>query len=308
VSPATSTSPRASSWLPGFIALGLVWGLSFLFIAVSLTSLTPFGVACVRTLLGAGALLAWSGIRRVTLSRSGRLLGASLIYAFFVNVIPAFLFAVAETLVSSALAGVLNATTPMMTIVMTLLIFRDQRISANQLVGILTGFVGIVVLSGTLFEPQGENSVLGIGLVLVATACYGVAFPFARRYLSPSGLPATTLATMQLSSGAAWFVVALPFFPVQSSPWTLESILAIASLGILGTGFAYIWNFRTINIAGSAIASTVTYISPVVAVLAGVVFINESVHWYQILGGAIVVLSAALVQERIRIFTAKTPG
>lgn len=295
-------------WLPGFVSLGIVWGLSFLFISVSLESLTPFGVASVRTLLGAGALLAWSGVRRMPLSRSARLWGASAIFALFVNVVPAFLFALAETFVSSALAGVLNATTPMMTVVMTLLIFRDQRISANQLFGILVGFVGIVVLSGTLFEQQHENSVLGVVILLLATACYGVAFPFARRFITPSGLPATTLATMQLTSGAAWFVIVMPFFPVVSGGWTLGSILAIAALGMLGTGFAYIWNFRTIVLAGPAIASTVTYITPVVAVIAGVVFIHESIHWYQLVGGAIVVLSAALVQERIRLIPRKEPS
>ncbi len=301
MTPATASSPRASMWLPGFIALGIIWGLSFLFISLSLESLTPFGVASLRTLLGAGALLAWSGINRIPLSRSTRLWGASMVYALFVNVIPAFLFALAETFVSSALAGVLNATTPVMTVLMTLLIFRDQRISRNQILGILVGFFGIVVLSGMLFEPQSENSVLGVGLLLVATACYGVAFPFARRYITPSGRSATTLATMQLTCGAIWFVVMMPFVPVMSGAWTIDSILAISALGILGTGFAYIWNFRTIVLAGPAVASTVTYITPLVAVVAGIVFVAETIHWYQILGGAIVLLSAALVQERIRV-------
>lgn len=301
MTPATSAAPRVSSWLPGFIALGIVWGLSFLFISLSLTSLTPYGVAAVRTLLGAGALLAWSGIRRMPLSGSVKLWGASFVFALFVNVIPAYLFALAETYVSSALAGVLNATTPMMTVIMTFLFFRDQRVSGNMILGIIVGFVGIVVLSGTIFEPQPSNAVFGIGILIVATACYGFAFPFARRYLTPSGLPASTLATMQLSSGAMWFLIGAPFFTLQSGAWTLQSVLAIAALGMLGTGFAYIWNFRTIQLAGPAIASTVTYITPVVAVIAGVVFIHESIHWYQVVGGGIVILSAALVQERIRL-------
>lgn len=301
MTPVASTSPRASLWLPGFIALGIVWGLSFLFISVALTSLTPFGVAAVRTLLGAGALLAWSGIRRMPLSGSAKLWGLSFVFALFVNVIPAYLFALAETYVSSALAGVLNATTPMMTVIMTFLFFRDQRVSGNMILGIGIGFFGIVVLSGTLFEAQPGNAVFGIGTLLVATACYGFAFPFARRYITPSGLPASTLATMQLSSGAMWFLLGAPFFTMQSAAWTLDSILAITALGILGTGFAYIWNFRTIQLAGPAIASTVTYITPVVAVIAGVVFIHESIHWYQVVGGGIVILSAALVQERIRL-------
>ena len=287
--------------MPGFIALGIIWGLSFLFISRALTSLTPYGVAAVRTLLGAGTLLAWSGIRRMPLSGSVRLWGASFVFALFVNVIPAYMFALAEVYVSSALAGVLNATTPMMTVIITFLFFRDQRVSGNMILGILVGFFGIVVLSGTIFEPQPSNAVFGIGMLLIGTACYGFAYPFARRHLTPSGLPASTLATMQLSSGGMWFLLGAPFFPLQSGAWTSSSILAIAALGMLGTGFAYIWNFRTIQLAGSAVASTVTYITPVVAVIAGVAFIHESIHWYQILGGTIVILSAALVQERIRL-------
>lgn len=300
MTPVASTSPRASSWLPGFIALATVWGLVFLFISVALTSLTPLGVAFARNTLGALTLLAWSGIWRMPLARSWRLWGLSFAFSLFMNVIPSVLFAFAETFISSSLAGVLNATTPLMTVLMTVLIFREQRVSGSQLVGILVGFFGIVMLTGVLFEPQ-ESAVIGAILVLVATSCYGFALPFARRFLTPSGLPATTLATMQMTTGALWFVLVVPFVPLQSGAWTLESILCVSALGILGSGFAYVWNFRTINIAGSAVASTVTFVIPVIAVIAGVIFIHETFHWYQFVGGAIVLLSAALVQERIRI-------
>jgi len=300
VSPVTSTQPRASTWLPAFIALATVWGLVFLFISVALTSLTPLGVAFARNTLGALTLLAWSGVTRTPLARSWRLWGRSFAFSLFMNVIPSVLFAYSETFISSSLAGVLNATTPLMTVLMTVLIFREQRVSMSQLVGILVGFLGIVILTGVLVEP-GQSTLLGAVLVLIATSCYGFALPFARRFLTPSGLPATTLATMQMTTGALWFIVVVPFVPLQSAAWTLESILCVSALGILGSGFAYVWNFRTINLAGSAVASTVTFVIPVIAVIAGVIFIHETFHWYQFAGGAIVLLSAALVQERIRI-------
>lgn len=300
MSPATATSPRASLWLPGFIALATVWGLTFLFISLSLESLTPIGVAFARNLLGALTLLLWSGIRRLPLSRSLRLWGFSFGFSLFMNVIPSILFALAETFISSSLAGVLNATTPLMTVLMTVLIFREQRVSIGQLLGILVGFFGIVMLTGVLFEPQ-QNALVGAILVLIATACYGFGLPFARRFLSPSGLPATTLATMQMVTAALWFVFVVPFVPLATGTWTWQSAVAVAALGIFGSGFAYVWNFRTINIAGSAVASTVTYVIPVIAVIAGVIFVHETIHWYQIVGGAIILLSAALVQERIRL-------
>ncbi len=295
-----SLKPSTAAWLPGFIVLATVWGLSFLFISVSLETLSPMGVATGRNVLGAVTLLVWSGLRRFPLSRSPRLWAFSFVFSLFMNVIPSVLFAFAETLISSALAGVLNATTPLMTVIITVLVFREQRVTMGQFVGILVGFFGIVMLTGVLFEPQ-QSAVLGVVLVLIATACYGLALPFARRFLSPSGLPATTLATMQMTTGALWFVFVVPFVPLQSGEWTLPALVSIIALGVLGSGFAYVWNFRTVNLAGSAVASTVTFVIPVIAVIAGVVFIHESVHWYQVAGGAVVLLSAALVQKRIRL-------
>ena len=287
-------------WLPGYIGAGIVWGLSFLFISVCLATLTPFGVASLRVVLGAVALLIWCVVTNTKLPRSPRIWALSLVFSIFVNVIPFSMFSYAETFISSALAGVLNATTPMMALVMTYLFFREQRVTANQLVGVLSGFAGIVILSGILFEPQ-QNTLLGILLVLVATSCYGIGYPFARRFLTSTGYSATSLAATQVSSGAGLLALFMPFVPLVHGEWTLDTIVSMLLLGMFGTGFVYIWNFRIIAFAGSAVASTVTYITPVVAVIAGVVLIHDVLHWYQFVGGAVVIVSAALVQERIRL-------
>ena len=222
------------------------------------------------------------------------------IVALLLNSIPGFLFALAETKVSSIIAGMLNATTPLMTVLMIFLIFKEQKINTNQVIGILVGFIGIIFVSGFLTQTF-KASVEGIILLLLATLCYGFAFPFARRRISSTGYSSTILATYQVGLSA---LLLLPFtFVPNVFVDTLQksSVLGMFALGMLGTGFAYIWNFRNVQLAGSAIASTVTYISPVVATLLGFIFLNEKISLGQIFGGALVVLSALLVQNRLKI-------
>jgi drug/metabolite transporter (DMT)-like permease len=146
-----------------------------------------------------------------------------------------------------------------------------------------------------------KASVEGIILLLLATLCYGFAFPFSRRKISSTGYSSTILATYQVGLSA---LLLLPFtFVTNVFVDTLQTsaLLGMLALGMLGTGFAYIWNFRNIQLAGSTIASTVTYISPVVATLLGFIFLNEKISVGQIFGGALVVLSALLVQNRFKI-------
>lgn len=292
---------NSNKWLPGFIITGIVWGSSFLFIKVALEGFSVLQVGLLRQLLGAISLLAFALATRAVLPKGRQMWGRLAVLAMLHNAVPGLLFAWGETLLPSALAGIINATTPLMTTLAMLLIFKSERITVSQGIGLLLGFFGVVVLSGQLVsnEPVDFRGVL---ILLAATACYGLGFPFARKYLSNTGASATALATGQVTCAA---VLLLPIFAINPDFTAAvehpEAILSIAALGIIGTGFAYILNFRTMALAGSAIASTVTYISPVVAVLVGWLVLGEPIHWYVALGAAIILLSAALVQQRIKL-------
>jgi drug/metabolite transporter (DMT)-like permease len=287
-------------WLPGYIALGITWGSSFFLIKLALVSFSPFGIALLRGVLGGVTLLAFALATKQDFRISRKTFFDLVIVALLLNSIPGFLFALAETRVSSIIAGMLNATTPLMTVLMIFLIFKEQRINTNQVIGILVGFVGIIFVSGFLTQTI-KASVEGIIFLLLATLCYGFAFPFSRRKISSTGYSSTILATYQVGLSA---LLLLPFtFVTNVFVDTLQTsaLLGMLALGMLGTGFAYIWNFRNIQLAGSTIASTVTYISPVVATLLGFIFLNEKISVGQIFGGALVVLSALLVQNRFKI-------
>lgn len=288
-------------WLPGFIALGLTWGSSFFLMELALASFSPYGIALLRGLIGGVTLLIFSLFTRQAFAVSRRTLLDLAVVALLLNAIPSFLFSYGQTYVSSVVAGMLNATTPLMTVLVIMLAFREQRLNVNQLLGIVIGFLGIISVSG-FFHQGGTFTWQGIGAILLATLCYGISFPFSRRRLGNVGLSSTMLATYQVLISGVLLLPMSSFTPVTIASLQPSAMLAMALLGAIGTGFAYIWNFRNVRLAGSAIASTVTYMTPIVATTLGVFILDEPLGTAQILGGALVLASALLVQERVRVF------
>lgn len=292
------TSQR-SSWLLQYIALGIVWGCSFIFIKLGLEFLTPIGVAFGRCSLGALALLAISRIRKVSLPKDRRLWFHLWVVSLLLNVIPGILFALAETKVTSILAGIINAVTPLMTLVAIMIAFRNEKPKLSQVIGLLCGFTGVLVVLGA-WRGLGVNPVGSVLALLLAVACYGISFPYMRTFVIPHQLRPEALATTQVSLAALTLLPLYLFDGIAKDIYRPGPVLAMLALGIFGSGIAYIWNFTIVTAAGSAIASSVTYVTPLVAVIVGVIFLNEPVVWNEPVGGLIVLLGAAIGQERIR--------
>jgi drug/metabolite transporter (DMT)-like permease len=285
------------SWLPSYIALGIVWGCSFIFIKIGLEFLTPFGVAFVRCALGALSLLLIARIRKIALPKGRDIWLKLWVVSLLLNVIPGVLFAYAEVRVTSVLAGIINATTPLATVIVILIAFREERPKRYQLLGLACGGLGVLTVLG-IWKGIGHNSLAGIIALLLAVTCYGISFPFTRKYVTPLGMRSESLAAAQITSGA---ITLLPFFlfdGISKDQFRIGPMLAMLALGVLGTGYAYIWNFSIISAAGSSIASTVTYLTPVVAVFVGWLFLGETISWNQPAGGILVILGAAISQGR----------
>jgi drug/metabolite transporter (DMT)-like permease len=290
----------SNKWLPGYIALGVTWGCSFLLIKYSLLSLSPVGVAFFRGFFGALVLLIILLITKQKLpNKLNHWLHLSVV-AFLLNSAPGFLFAYSETLVSSALAGMHNATTPIMSVLFTFIIFREQKITGNQLLGILVGFGGVGLLSSFWNQVDGTHWT-GIFALLLATSCYGISYPYSKRYLSKLEFSSISLATAQVMCSVVMLSPFLFFSKIQTATFTLQSTLAILALGGIGSGVAYIWNFETVRLAGASIASSVTYLTPVFAVIVGFIFLSEKLNTLQMVGGLLVLISAAMIQNRIKV-------
>jgi drug/metabolite transporter (DMT)-like permease len=219
------------------------------------------------------------------------------IVSLLLNVFPGFLFAYAQQEVTTVLAGIINAFTPLATLIFIFIFFRSEKIQNQQIVGLAVGGIGVIVVLG-IWNGIGTGSGSGVLALFAAITCYGLSYPIIRKYLTPLNLTAEALAAGQVTAGA---LTLLPFYlinGVASTEYRFGPVLAMMLLGIFGSGFAYIWNFQIVERAGSPVASTVTYLTPVVAVFIGWIFLNENITWHEPVGGAIVILGAAISQGR----------
>ena len=287
------------SWLPAYIALGLIWGCSFIFIELGLEFLTPFGVAFGRCALGAITLLTVVKVRKISLPKERSAWQKLWIVALLLNVVPGILFAFAQQYVTSVLAGIINATTPLMTMIFMLVLFREQKLKSEQIIGLFIGAFGVMVVLG-IWKGIGDNQLLGVVALLLAVSCYGFSFPFTIRNIVPLGLKPEAAATVQLCMAAITLLPLYLFDGISDDNFQLTPLLAMLALGVFGSGFAYIWNFSIIAAAGGSIASTVTYITPVVAVFVGWLFLGEPITWHEVVGAILVILGAAITQGRLK--------
>ena len=169
------------SWLPAYLALGLVWGCSFIFIKLGLEFLTPFGVAFGRCALGAITLLIVVKLRKIDLPKERSTWRKLWVVAMLLNVVPGILFAYAEVHVTSVLAGIINATTPLATLIVMLIAFREEKLKSEQVYGLLFGAIGVLVVLG-IWQGIGDNQLTGVIALLIAVTCYAVSYTHLRAH------------------------------------------------------------------------------------------------------------------------------
>jgi drug/metabolite transporter (DMT)-like permease len=289
---------RKNTWLATYILLGILWGSSFLFIHEGLTILTPIGVVFWRLFSGAIVLAIIVKVRGIKITRNPRhwlLIGFG---GLFMNSIPFTLFAYGQQHVTSILASIINATTPIMTLLALLTLFRSEKLSPHVIWGLLVGASGVMVVLA-VWQGFGDNDPIAILCLLGAPVCYGIGGPFIVRYVSPLKLPNEQVAFVQMTIAA---IAVTPFYlsgPLMTAPLSWAPVASVLALGAIGSGFAYVLFYRVINQAGSAIANSVTYITPLVAVLLGVLLLGEPVYWYEPVGAVVVVLGALISQGRM---------
>jgi drug/metabolite transporter (DMT)-like permease len=286
-------------WVAMYTVAGLIWGGSFLFVEYALTALTPIGVAFWRTAFGALAMLIAIAIYRSKLPTSFDAWKKMTIAGMFMSSVPFSLFAYAQTYVSSALASIINAVTPIATVVVMLIAFRSEKLKPHVVVGLLVGLVGVLVVLG-VWQGFGDNEPLAIIALLVAVTCYGIGTPYVRKYVAPLKLSTEVSVLGQIGTAA---ITLLPFYLISGQYFTsapsLAAIGSVIAIGALGSGVAYLLYYKVLDVVGSAIAASVTYITPVIAVILGVLLLNEQLHWNEPVGGVIVILGAAISQGSI---------
>ena len=292
-----SNAPKP--WVLMYLVAGLIWGGSFLFIEYALTALPPVGVAFWRTAFGALAMLIAMVIFKTKFPTDLTTWRKMATAGLFMSSIPFMLFSYAQTFVSSALASIINAVTPIATVIVMLIAFRSEKLKPHVVVGLFIGLVGVMVVLG-VWHGFGANEPLAIIALLVAVTCYGIGTPYVRKYITPLNLPTEVSVFGQIGTAALTLLPVYLFSgPLLIATPSLMAIGSIIAVGALGSGVAYLLFYKVLNVVGSAIASSVTYITPIIAVVLGVVILHEQLHWYEPVGGLIVILGAAVSQGNI---------
>ena len=292
------TTEKSTGWVFTYVVLGIIWGSSFLFTHLALEMLSPVGVVFWRLFLGAAALGIVIFIRRVQITKNWRhwLLMAG--GGAFMNAVPFTLFAFAQQHVTSILASIINGATPILTLLALLTIFRGEKLKANVVIGLMVGMAGVMVVLA-VWQGFGENDPVAVLAMIGAVTCYGVGGPFIVRFLTPLKLPNEVMSLGQVGSAS---LIVLPFYlanPTLTGEVTAISVASLITLGTVGSGIAYILYYQIIKQVGSAIANSVTYVTPLVATILGMVLLGEKLHWYEPVGAVIVITGALISQGRL---------
>ena len=277
--------------------LALIWGSGFLWIKLAIRGLSPVEVTLARLILGSAVLFAVVAARRYSLPRAPVIWAHLIVAALFANAAPYLLFAVGEQHVASSTAGMLNATTPLWTVGVAMATRHQRAVTARQAAGLLVGFGGAVLI----FAPWQATSELGsVGAIqcLAAAASYGISFVYMDRFLARRGINPVTLSACQLLAASGWLAIALGFTGVQSPRLDVSVVASVAILGLIGTGAAYVLNYQIITSEGATVASTVTYLLPIVAIVLGVLVLDEHITLLVLAGIALILAGVALTRSR----------
>lgn len=284
---ASPAAPASAPWRLQFVLLALIWGSSFLCIKVLGEVWAPVHVALGRVGLGVLFLLGVLAVRRTALPRGGAVWGHLAVVALLMNAVPFTLFAYGETKVSSVVAGLWNATTPLMTLLVVLVLLRDERPDRRRAIGLAGGFAGAALLLGP-WKGLGGDELLGHLACLGAAACYGLGVPYTRRHLSGRPEGGVALAAAQLVCATAMLALVAPLAGAPTTALGADALASLAVLGILGSGLAYVLMHAIVRAAGPTTFSTVTYLIPVVSTALGVAILAEPLGWNEPVGAAVV--------------------
>lgn len=297
--PHRATTAAAAGFAPPdvglLLALSSMWGLSFLFIELALRELGPIWIVAGRTSVGGIVLLTIVLVRRAPLPRGRGLWLRLLALGVINNALPWTALAWAQQRLPSGLTGLLMAIVPTTTLLVAGAVGLE-RITPRRLVGLLLAIAGVVVIVGGDIEQPGR--VVAVLAVVLATVGYATAAVFAKSQVSGRA-PPLTIATGQVLIAAAvtlpvaWIVEGRPALGALT-PTTLG---AIALLGAFGTGLAYLVFYSLVARVGATNATLTTYLIPIVAVIAGILVLDERLGVYAVAGGILILIGIWLAQR-----------
>lgn len=301
--PATAQHMGAREWAM-LLLLAFVWGGSFFFNQVAVQEVPPFTTVVARVAIAALVLLAVLKLRGIGLPLHREALLAYAGMGLLNNAIPFSLFVWSQTEIPSGLAAILNATTPLFTVIVAHLATQDERMTPRRFLSVIIGLAGVAIMIGADAWDGVDGTVFAQLACIMAAFCYGIASVFGRRFRALGISPIQT-ATGQVCASS---LIMIPIMLAVDQPWTLpmpgmDAIGALIGVATISTAFAYILYFRILAAAGATNIALVTFLVPVSAILLGILVLHETLAVRHIFGMAVIAVGLALLDGRIlRLF------
>jgi len=297
---------RMNAWTWGLLVLlGLIWGGSFFFAGIAVHHVPPLTLVFLRLLLAALALHIYIAGRFDIYSILRARWREFLVLGLINNALPHALIFFGQTRVGAGLAAILNATTPIWTVLIANYFTSDEKLSPAKIAGCLVGLAGTIVLIGPGISTGAEAPLWALLLPVLAAVSYGFAATYGKRF---RGVAAPVTAAGQLTASS---LIALPLSLVADQPWTLsapplDAVLAILALALLSTAFGYILYFRIMAAAGATNTSLVTLLVPPSAIILGFFFLGERLDLAEFTGMALIGFSLVILDGRAYRILMKT--
>jgi len=281
------------------ILLSILWGGSFFFVGVVVNDLPPLTIVTLR--VGIAAFTLWGIAMMLGLRppKSLKIWGAFLGMGLLNNVLPFVLIVWGQTQIASGLASILNAATPIFTVVVAGILLPDERPTPLKLFGVALGFVGVVVVIGVP-ALGGVGSLFAQLAIVAATVSYAFAGVYGRRFKSLGINPVVTAAGQVTASTLILLPITL-FVDgaIDTDKTNMSTWIAIAGLAVASTAIAYVLYFKILELAGATNVLLVTLLVPVSATLLGSLFLNESLEFIHILGMALIAFGLSAIDGRL---------
>ncbi|HZH60604.1 MAG TPA: DMT family transporter [Metabacillus sp.] len=268
------------------LILSMIWGMSFLFIKLLVVELGPWGVVFWRCSFGTLTLVLILFIfQKHEVKNLKQLPWFSLFFVgLFNNALPFGFIAMSELNISSSLASVINATTPIWTIIIGA-VFFFVGVKKRQWIGIAIGFLGIMVLLNVNVKSLIEENFIGAGTMLLATFCYGLGAQLARKFLQNISVTVVSVSTLAISTLISFIIILITKEPIRVlSIASFDIFLSLVGLGVFGTGIAYLFYYYMVKEGSAEFASLVTYIVPITAMIWGSLLLGEQITVNMMIG------------------------
>ncbi|MFB3164387.1 DMT family transporter [Neobacillus sp. 179-C4.2 HS] len=276
--------------------LSLIWGTSFLFIKLLVEPLGAWGVVFGRCLFGTVILLLIIAFRKDWKGLKGLPFGIIVLVSLLNNALPWYLIALSETKITSSYASLINATTPIWTLIIGFLFFQN-KLRLLQWLGIALGFFGIIILSGVDITSIKDQSIVGLFTMVGATLCYGYSTHLTKKYLSKASVTMISFSTLLVSALISFIMVLLTDRTIFTMIFEPSIFGSLIGLGVFGSGFAYLLYYYCIQKGSPEFASLVTYLVPISAMVWGAVILKEEIH-FSMITGFILILAGVYVSSK----------